>query len=264
MAIMEMLSNRNVHVVSRGYGGSEAGPIRVNEANHRADQVGDEPLLLSAFGPVWVSKDRAAGAKAAKAAGADIILLDDGFQNPSLTQTLSILVVDAETGFGNGRVIPAGPLREPIEAGLARADALIAIGPLKARDDFFQRQKISIPTVQAELKPLQTGMDWKDLNVIAFAGIGRPQKFYDSLENAGANIVSTRSFGDHAPYRADLLKRLLSEAKAKNAQLVTTEKDAVRLPNEMRSQVLTFPVRLQFDDSDAFQAILKAAQSGSV
>ncbi len=256
MALMEHLSGKSAHVVSRGYGGSETGPIRVIEAKHKAYDVGDEPLLLSAFGPVWVAKDRAEGARAAKEAGAEIIILDDGFQNPSLLKTTSILVVDAEVGFGNGKVIPAGPLREPITDGLNRADAMIVIGPKAARKSFLSSHAVPIKTLEAELQPLQTGMDWKDLRVLAFAGIGRPQKFFNSLTAAGANIIETRSFGDHAPYRADLLKRLLSEAQAKNAQLVTTEKDAVRLPAELRTQVLTFPVRLKFQDKEALDGLL--------
>jgi tetraacyldisaccharide 4'-kinase len=220
--------------------------------------VGDEPLLLSAFGPVWVAKDRAAGANAAKSAGAAAILLDDGFQNPSLTKTKSLIVVDAQTGFGNGKVMPAGPLREPVQDGLKRADMMIVIGPSDERQRFIDQHMPSLPIVEAELEPLQTGMDWTGLRVLAFAGIGRPQKFYDSLKRAGAEIVETRSFGDHAPYRADLLRRLLAEAKAKNAQLVTTEKDAVRLPSELRAQVLTFPVRLKFIDDRNLEDLFKA------
>ena len=258
MALLERFGDRNLHVVSRGYGGSEEGPVRVNERKHSAAQVGDEPLLLSAFGPVWVSKDRAVGAKAAKSAGAAAILLDDGFQNPSLKKTKSLIVVDALTGFGNGKVMPAGPLREPVQDGLKRADMMVVIGSSDERQRFIDQHKPSLPIVEAELEPLQTGMDWSGLRVLAFAGIGRPQKFFDSLKRAGAEIVETRSFGDHAPYRADLLRRLLAEAKSKNAQLVTTEKDAVRLPSELRAQVLTFPVRLQFIDygnlNDLFRA----------
>jgi len=256
MALMEYFSSKNIHVVSRGYGGSQTGPSRVIEAKHKASEVGDEPLLLSAFGAVWVAKDRAKGALAAKDAGAEIILLDDGFQNPSLLKTSSILVVDAEVGFGNGKVIPAGPLREPIKDGLKRADLMVVIGPEQARSAFIAKQTPSLTVLEAELKPLQTGMDWDGLRVLAFAGIGRPEKFFNSLKAAGANIIETRSFGDHAPYRADLLKRLLSEARLKNAQLVTTEKDAVRLPPELRTQVLTFPVRLSFKDKNALDGLL--------
>lgn len=248
LALLQELAGQDTHVLSRGYGGALEGPVKVSERNHTAAEVGDEPLLISAFGPVWVAKDRAAGAIAAKQSGAKIIIMDDGFQNPSLKKTRSIVVVDAEAGFGNGRVIPAGPLREPIEDGLKRADMIVLIGSDSNRAGFLANHKISTPIVEAELKPLQTGMDWNGLTALAFAGIGRPEKFFDTLRQAGAKVIATRSFGDHAPYRADLLRRLLSEAKAKNAQLVTTEKDAVRLPNEFRSQVLAFPVRLVLKD----------------
>ena len=256
MALLERLSGKDVHVVTRGYGGAAQGPLRVIEAKHSHAEVGDEPLLLSAFGPVWVAKDRVAGAMAAKAAGARIIILDDGFQNPSLLKTKSILVVDAELGFGNGKVIPAGPLREPIAEGLSRADLIIAIGSERHRQRFLDTHHLTLPVLEAELKPLQTGMDWTGLRVLAFAGIGRPEKFFNTLKAAGADLIGTRSFGDHAPYRSDLLNRLLAEARSKSAQLVTTEKDAVRLPKDIRAQVLTFPVRLEIKDDALLEEIV--------
>ncbi len=258
MNLMERLAAQglNAHVVSRGYGGRVEATTRVVETRHDAAHVGDEPLLLSAFGPVWVSPDRAAGAMAAQASGADLVILDDGFQNPALTKTMSILVVDADVGFGNRRVIPAGPLREPVADGLARADVMVLIGPQTARRTFLQNEPPQIPVFEAELTPLHTGMDWTGLRVLAFAGIGRPAKFFNSLKAAGAELIETRAFGDHAPYRSDLLRRLIAEAKSKNAQLVTTEKDAVRLPPEFRPQVLTFPVRLRFEDDPGFDTAI--------
>lgn len=256
IALVEALSGRAVHVVSRGYGGSEEGPLRVDGRSHSAAQVGDEPLLLSAFAPVWVARDRVAGAQAAVADGAGMVLLDDGYQNPSLIKDLTIVVVDAGVGFGNGRVMPAGPLREPMVTGLARADYVLVIGRPQDRTRFRDRLDFGGPVAEAELAPLQTGMDWAGARVLAFAGIGRPEKFFQTLEDLGADIVAAHGFGDHAPYRADLLARLDREARQLGAQLVTTEKDAARLPDAFRRKVVALPVRLQFaDDAGLIDAI---------
>ncbi|WP_137109918.1 tetraacyldisaccharide 4'-kinase [Rhodobacter sp. SY28-1] len=247
-----------VHVVSRGYGGSLAGPVRVDEARHSAADVGDEPLLLSAFAPVWIAKDRAAGVKAAEAAGARVILLDDGFQNPAVKPSLGLVVVDANRGFGNGRCIPAGPLREPVATGLARADLVLTIGDTAAQTRFEAQwgRAIQVPRLKGELRPLAMGMDWQGTRVLAFAGIADPSRFFATLRAEGAEVIRGEALADHEILSDTLLRRLEAEAKATGAQLVTTEKDAARLSPAWRSKVLTLVVRLQVQDWSALDAHL--------
>lgn len=256
IALIEKLANKAVHVVSRGYGGSAQGPMLVDERLHKADEVGDEPLLISAFAPTWVAKDRAAGVRAAEKQGAEIILLDDGFQNPAVAKSLSIVVVDATVGFGNQRVLPAGPLREPVHVGLNRADLLLSIGNPAAQQAFQPRT--DVPRVSAHLETLQTGMEWDGLKVLAFAGIGRPEKFFETLRAEGADILRTVALDDHQPLSEALMARLENDASRTGAQLVTTEKDAVRLPKAFRAKVLTLPVRLRLDEASALDKALQS------
>ncbi|MFO1202849.1 MAG: tetraacyldisaccharide 4'-kinase [Tabrizicola sp.] len=258
IALIERLTarGRKVHVVSRGYGGSLEGPVRVEESRHSAAEAGDEPLLLSAFAPVWVARDRAAGVRAAETAGAEVILMDDGFQNPAVKPTLSLIVVDAAKGFGNARCIPAGPLREPVATGLARADLLLTIGDTEAQSRFDALWPVPLPRLRGRLEPLQMGMDWKGERVLAFAGIADPSRFFATLRAEGAEVIRGEALGDHEILSETLLRRLEAEAAAAGAQLVTTEKDAARLPPHWRSKVLTLVVRLKLDDGSQLDVLL--------
>jgi len=231
-------------VVTRGYGGRLAGPLCVDSACHDAAMVGDEALLLAAAAPCWLARNRAAGVRAAADAGAELVLLDDGFQDPAIAKDLSLLVIDAAYGFGNFRLIPAGPLREPVAAGLARADAIVLIGPGEPPPAV---RACGLPILRAQLQPLH-GERFAGARVIAFAGIGRPEKFFAGLAALGATLAAAHPFPDHHRYRPAELDRLRREAAAADARLVTTAKDRVRLPAALRTGIETLDIELRWDD----------------
>ena len=243
------------HVVTRGHGGRLRGPVRVDPLSHGAEEVGDEALLLGSLGTVWVARDRAAGGRAAVEAGAEALILDDAHQNPALVKDLSVVVVDAETGFGNGRCIPAGPLREPVRDALSRADLVALLGPPEARAS-RPHGFGHVAVVEGRLAPLRTGMDWSGVRALAFAGIGRPEKFFDTLRGLGVDIARTVPLGDHQPLPDALMRRLAADADALGAELVCTEKDLVRLPAEWRGRVLFLPVRVDWADAAPLDAAL--------
>jgi len=254
--LLESLNRMGIRTValSRGYGGSEKGPTTVNE-KHTAAEVGDEPLLLARQGPVWIAEGRDDGAKAAASHGAQVIVMDDGHQNPLVKKTLSLLVVDAETGFGNGRVIPAGPLREPVETALARTDAVILMKPTPAYkiDETLKAQLKGLPVVAASLMAKEKPRPGR---LYAFAGIGRPNKFFDHLKRAGADVVDGLGYADHYTYKDTDMMDLLELSGEYDAKLITTEKDYVRIPKSFRRHVTTWPVHVVFEDELTLRRIL--------
>jgi tetraacyldisaccharide 4'-kinase len=252
IALCHALSARGKKIIflSRGYGGRLRGPIRVNSAQHSASDVGDEPLLLAAHGTVIVGRNREDGARLADSLGADIIVMDDGFQNFQIAKDLSIVVVDAQSGFQNGRLIPAGPLREGVADGLARADAIVLMGEGAPRLPPFAGPILSAHLVPTSPEAL------KGRNVLAFAGIGRPQKFFQTLRSMGAEIVAARSFSDHHKFTATELSVLKTAAQNANALLVTTEKDFVRLDPAARHFIVAVPVHAVFTDGAALTPLL--------
>jgi tetraacyldisaccharide 4'-kinase len=251
------------HGLSRGYGGREEGPLQVDPLRHTAAEVGDEPLMLAPEGLFWIARDRAAGARAAAAAGAEAVVMDDGHQNPSLKKALSLVVVDGETRggewpFGDGAVFPAGPLREPLQAGLARADGVVLLLPMGLEDPDPELLAAfdGKPVLIARLQPAAPPPPGPQLG---FAGVGKPWKVEKSLKAAGCDIVDFASFPDHAGFSEGTLRFLEDRAKAYGAGLVTTEKDWARLSPEWRAKVKAWPVRAVFDDPDALDRLLRKA-----
>ena len=255
--LLQRLAERGVkaHALSRGYGGATRGPHRVDPQRDKAALVGDEPLILASYAPTWVSRDRVAGAKAAVAAGAQALVLDDGFQNPALEKTLSIVVADGPSGFGSGRVIPAGPLREPVAEGLARADAVLILGP----GDPLAGRRFDKPILRGEVVPAFAGIPFKGMRATAFAGLGRPEKFFAMLRGLGVDLVATHAFPDHAAYPDAILRRLAREAELRDAQLLCTEKDAVKFPAWFRGVALPIPAKLSLDPENALDPLLDGA-----
>jgi len=245
-----------VHIVMRGYGGRLGGPVRVDSALHDAAAVGDEALLLANRAPCWVARDRADGVRAAVAAGAQMVVLDDGFQNPTIGKNLSLVVVDAAYGFGNGRVIPAGPLRENLARGLARADAVVLLGA-ETQSGCLEPLAIgrALPVLHAVLRPV-AGERLAGARLLAFAGIGRPAKFFTTLQTLGVELVGTRSFPDHHPYRAGEIDRLLRTAERSQARLITTAKDIVRVPAAKRAAIEVLEVEIRWRDPDTLAEVL--------
>lgn len=260
-------SGEVVHFLTRGYGGSEHGPLRVDLTRDTAANVGDEPLLLAELAPTWVAVDRAKGAEAAVRAGASLIIMDDGFQNPSLAKDFSLLVVDAHAGLGNARLVPAGPLRERMSDALKRTSAVMIVGRGHAADRIAARALNSALPVFRSILRAKNAPDLDGKPVLAFAGIGRPDKFYATLRELHADILASEDFPDHHMFTEADAQRLLVKARGLKATLVTTEKDRVRLfgaPEgsaraRLRDAALTVPVRALIDELPTLEALISDA-----
>lgn len=255
LALLALLRERGLRpaALTRGYGGSAAGPLLVDPARHDAATVGDEALLLAAAAPTWLARDRVDGAREAAEEGAEVLVMDDGFQNPRLAKDLSLLVIDAGYGLGNGRGMPAGPLRETPAAGFARADAVVVIGDGDV-GSIIALLPQGLPVLRARLAPRDRALAGR--RVYAFAGIGRPQKFFDSLGALGAELAGAEAFPDHQPYDRTTLERLATAAAATGAQLVTTAKDAARLGPAAPPGLAVLDVALAWEDKDALVRLL--------
>lgn len=261
-------TGRSPHFISRGYGGSHDG-VRVDTATHGAGDVGDEALLLARIAPTWAGSDRHALALEAAAGGADLVILDDGYQNPQLIKDISIVVVDGGAGFGNGRLLPAGPLRELPAAGLARAHAAVILGEDSADADvtIAAEGPVGLPVFAARLDAAADAGRLTGKRVLAFAGIAKPQKFFETLRAIGADIADSLVFNDHHPYTGPEISDILERAKALNAVAVTTEKDHVRLDPDQGRAIETIHVDIAWDNGPQFTGWLdgriKAAAGGA-
>ena len=263
--LLRRLRARHVdaHGLSKGYGGSLEGPLQVDPALHTATQVGDEPLMLAGDAPIWISRDRANGALAAAWAGAQALVMDDGHQNPSIKKTLSLVVVDGETRnnewpLGDGAVFPAGPLREPLAVGLARADAVVLMLPsdVEAPDSELVAVFAGKPVLIARLAPTAPPPSGPQ---VGFAGVGKPWKVERSLEAAGCDLKDFAPFPDHRAYDERTLQGLADRAATFGAGLVTTEKDWARLTPAWRAKITAWPVAAMFEDEAALEALLDLA-----
>jgi tetraacyldisaccharide 4'-kinase len=295
-ALLQKNGQRPVFV-TRGYGGAQSGPLRVDAAHHHAEDVGDEALLLLRQAPVWIGRNRAKAIREAEKEASHVIL-DDGLQNPHIAPDLSLLVMDGSAGLGNGHLIPAGPLREPLAEALQRVTAVILIGengdipsPLRGglgRGEVIREQDFNIwnkspsftpppltppargggsvqskPILHATLLPSIPADFPRDAKFLAFAGIGRPEKFFALCRKEGLTLAATQDFADHHIFTRNELQALERKARFLGARLLTTEKDFVRLPNDFRARVVTFPIRLEFGDVGAMEKLLYSTTAPS-
>jgi tetraacyldisaccharide 4'-kinase len=262
LAVGQLLAAAWPFFLTRGHGGALAGPVRVEAARHTAADVGDEALLLARVAPTVVAHDRAAGAAAARAAGAGVIVMDDGFHSPSVAKDLALVVIAADHGIGNGRVFPAGPLRAPLDVQLARAHALVVIGEGSAAAPVIGAAP-GLPVFRGRLAPdAATVAALAGQRVLAFAGIGHPEKFFATLAAAGIAIAERRAFADHHRYAGAEAADLVAAAERRDLVLLTTEQDLARLAGDAEGAVLArraraLPVRLVLEEEERFARFVR-------
>ena len=265
ISIGQFLTNKGIkiHFLSRGYGGVIKGPIRVNLSKHTSNDVGDEPLLLAQECETWVSSNRALGIQSAYQGGAEVIITDDGFQDPSINKDLSIIVIDGEVGFGNGRLLPSGPLRENIYFGLSRAQAVVIIGndhfniKEKLNEFLSNQQNNTLKIFEATIIPKTNIEKLKNKRLYAFSGIGRPKKFFDTLERIGSCVIAKINFKDHHQFSQREVKNLVKSAKKQEALLVTTSKDYARLSNDQKKHVTEILVKIKWKNINDLKILLE-------
>lgn len=258
-------------ILLRGYGGTEKGPLMVKSV-HNARQVGDEALLYANVAPTVVCADRVAGATLLGKLGVDVILMDDGFQNPSLHKDLSLIVVDTHTAWGNGLCCPAGPLRAPVNSQLQKASAIIALGDGGRGDDVeYAANRHDLPIYRGEIVPVQMSEDFAGRRFIAYSGIGRPEKFFESLTSADLEAVERFSFPDHHAFTEQDAEKILSRCRSQDAMPITTEKDFVRLlaapehtfAAELRQVTKVLKIQIEWQNSDSIDEMLRGLMASS-
>lgn len=252
---------KHPHILTRGFGGRIKTATRVDIAKHSAADVGDEALLLAVAAPTWISPNRAETAQLAIAAGADVLLMDDGHQNTSIKKDLSLIVVDGAVGFGNGRVIPAGPLRESVAQGLERADAVVVVGTTTAHTT-MQLAGWRGHRFEATLTPDTTRI--QKGAYVAFAGIGRPEKFFETLRSTGAKLIEGVAFPDHHPYSTAELTSLQQKANDANARLITTQKDFVRINPALSAGIEVLTVSADITPEEKFFSFIESGIAAAI
>jgi tetraacyldisaccharide 4'-kinase len=267
MALAKMLQDagERPYCLSRGYGGSLTGPKQVDVHSDHAAQVGDEALLLARMAPTIVARDRVAGAAAARSAGATVIIMDDGLQNPSLSKDFTIAVVDGRRGVGNARVFPSGPLRAPLDAQFARTDALLVMGDTSGAGGIVAAAAArGLPVLRGRLVPdAGAAAAFKGRKVLAFAGIGDPNKFFSSVADAGISTGQCVAFPDHHRYTPEEAAALIMQAEHNGFAMLTTEKDHVRMAGEpllnaLSARAHVLPVTLRLDETDELRRLVLA------